>query len=210
MNIEKLKPWNWFKHENESTSHIPVSKDKAVADSAADSKAVIAPQNQAVSSLMQLHQQMDRLFDGVWRSFGVSSQAHSSNLGFTRPISLMGNNLFENSLLGDYSTKLDISGGEDNYEISIDLPGFAEDDISIEVRANTLIVKGEKEEKNESKDKQYYRMERSIGSFQRTLSLPEDASRDDISARMKNGLLVINIPRKALAQDDVKRISISS
>ena len=127
-----------------------------------------------------------------------------------QPSSLMGSNLLGGSLLGDYRAKLDVSGNNNEYEVSIDLPGFSEDDIEIELNGNILTVKGQKEEKNESKEKQYYRIERSSGSFQRTLSLPEDANRDDISANMKNGLLVITIPRKELPKDDVKRISITA
>ncbi|WDE11743.1 Hsp20/alpha crystallin family protein [Thalassomonas haliotis] len=205
MDIEKLNPWNWFKHEDDSTSQIPVSKNDAPGESSSDNKSLTTPQNQAMGSLMKLHNEMDRLFDDVWRSFGKPS---SSRL--MRPSSVFGNSLLDNSILGDYRAKLDVSGSEKEYEVSIDLPGLTEDDIQIELNGNTLTVKGQKEEKSESKDKQYYRVERSIGSFQRTLSLPEDASRDEISANMKNGLLVIQIPRKALPKDDVKRISISS
>ena len=203
MNIEKLKPWNWFKHENDTVSQIPVSKKDVSADVV--SPEAISTPNQAVGSLMQLHRQMDRLFDDVWQSFGLPS---SSRL--MQPSSLMGSNLLGASLLGDYRAKLDVSGNNNEYEVSIDLPGFSEDDIEIELNGNILTVKGQKEEKNESKEKQYYRIERSSGSFQRTLSLPEDANRDDISANMKNGLLVITIPRKELPKDDVKRISITA
>ncbi len=203
MNIEKLKPWNWFKHENDTVSQIPVSKKDVSADVV--SPEAISTPNQAVGSLMQLHRQMDRLFDDVWHSFGLPS---SSRL--MQPSSLMGSNLLGASLLGDYRAKLDVSGNNNEYEVSIDLPGFSEDDIEIELNGNILTVKGQKEEKNESKEKQYYRIERSSGSFQRTLSLPEDANRDDISANMKNGLLVITIPRKELPKDDVKRISITA
>jgi len=205
MNIEKLKPWNWFKHEDDAAHQIPVSKSDALAESSSKSKQLATPQNQAVGSLLQLHNEMDRLFDDVWRSFGMPSGSKLS-----RPTSIFNNRLFDHSILGDYRAKLDVSGSDKEYEVTIDLPGLSEEDIQIELNGNTLVVKGQKEEKNESKDKQYYRVERSVGSFQRTLSLPEDADRDEISANMKNGLLVIRIPRLALPKDDVKRISISS
>jgi HSP20 family protein len=113
-------------------------------------------------------------------------------------------------VLGDYRAKLDVAGSENQYEVSIDLPGMSEDDIQIELNDNTLTVTGHKEEVNENKDKQYYCVERSVGRFQRTLSLPEDADSDAISAKIKNGLLEIQIPRKALLKADVKRIPISS
>jgi|28_taG_2_1085356.scaffolds.fasta_scaffold00003_189 HSP20 family protein len=205
MDIEKLKPWNWFKHEDDSTTQIPVTKNTATGEGSSEKQILPTPQNQAVGSLMQLHNEMDRLFDDVWRSFGVPS---TSRLFRQNPAA--GGSIFSNAVLGDYRANLDISGDEKEYEVTIDLPGMSEDDVQIELNGNTLIVKGKKEEKNESKDKQYYRVERSVGSFQRTLSLPEDADLDNISANIKNGLLAVHIPRKALPKDDVKRISISS
>ncbi len=205
MNIEKLKPWNWFKHEDASAHQIPVSKSNTLGESSPESRSVATPEHQAMGSLLQLHNEMDRLFDDVWRSFGMPPGTR-----LARPASIFNNRIFDHSIMGDYRAKLDVSGSEKEYEVSIDLPGLSEENIQIELNGNTLTIKGQMEEKNESKDKQYYRVERSVGSFQRTLSLPEDADRDEISANMKNGLLNIKIPRKALPKDDVKRISISS
>lgn len=205
MNIEKLKPWNWFKHEDDSASQIPVSKQGSSGKLTHGSNDLFTAQNQAVGSLLQLQKEMEQLFDDVWHSFGVPSVSRE-NL----PTSELGSNLFGHSALSDFRAKLDVAGSEKEYEVSIDIPGLSEDDIQIELNGSTLTVKGQKEEINESKEKQYYRMERSVGAFQRTLSLPEDADRSAISANVKNGLLVIKIPRTELPKDDVKRISISS
>lgn len=205
MNIEKLKPWNWFKHEDDSTSQILVSKQENAEEFKQATKDLSTPQNQAVGSLLRLHQEMDHLFDDVWRSFGVPSVSR-----LTRPTSALSKNLFEHSPLGDYRAKLDVAGSEKEYEVSIDIPGLSKDDIQIELSGNILTVKGQKEEINESKDKHYYCTERSVGAFQRTLSLPEDANKNAISANVKDGLLEIKIPRTALPKDDVKHISISS
>lgn len=205
MDMEKLKPWNWFKHEDDSTHQVPISKNEVSGENQANTKSLSTPPNQAIGSLLQLHDEMDRLFDNAWRSFGMRSHAR-----LVRPTSILDNSLFENSVLGGYRAKLDVSGSDKEYEVSVELPSMSEDDINIELTGNTLTVKGQKEEKSESEDKQYYRLERNVGSFQRTLSLPEDAERDEIVATMKNGLLVIKIPRKALPNDDVRCISISS
>lgn len=205
MDIEKLKPWNWFKHEDNSNMQIPVSKNEVTISNPQDADMPTTPQSPAFGSLMQLHTEMDRLFNEVWRSFGMPS-----NSKITGPSARFESHLFNNFLPGDYQAKLDVSGDNREYEVSIDLPGLSEEDIQIDLRGNILTIKGHKEEKNESKDKQYYRIERSAGSFQRTLSLPEDADQNDISANIKNGLLVIRIPRKELANEDVKRISVSS
>jgi HSP20 family protein len=199
--MEKLKPWNWFKHEDYVANQIPISKNEGAVETLANVKSLSTPQNQAVGSLRQRHNEMDRFFDDAWRSFGMP--AHSR---LARSPSIFDNDLFENSLLGDYRAKLDVSGSDKEYEVSVELPSMSQDDIHIELSGNTLTVKGQKEEKNESKDKQYYRLERNAGSFQRTLSLPDDADRDEIVANMKNGLLNIKIPRIASPKDDVRRI----
>ncbi len=205
MNIEKLKPWNWFKHEDNSASQIPVTKKDASGEVLRKTNETAVNTSQAMGSLLQLHQDMNRLFDDVWRLFGMPSTSSVS-----RPASLIGGSLFDSPFLGDYRAKLDVSGNKKEYEVSIDLPGLSEDDIQIELNGHTLIIRGQKEETNETNEKQYYRVERTAGSFQRTLSLPDDANRDAITANMKNGVLAIKIPRLELPEDDVKRISISS
>jgi len=53
-------------------------------------------------------------------------------------------------------------------------------------------------------------MERSYGSFQRVLSLPEDADQDKINATFKKGVLTVTMPRKALPQSDVKQIEVKT
>jgi len=204
MYIDKLNPWNWFKLEDDSPTQIPVSKKETKNDLKSKKQSQIVSRSSPVNSLMQLHQEMDRLFDDVWQNFGMPGFSR-----FTGPAPLWGPGLFDESTFGDFRARLDLSGDEKGYLVSIDLPGLSEDDIKVDLTGDTLIVKGEKEEKHESKDKQYYRVERCAGSFQRTLSLPKDADHDSISASMKNGLLEIKIPRKALPKEDVKRISIT-
>lgn len=122
---------------------------------------------------------------------------------------LISNPLSDRLLFANRS-KLDVSVSENEYKISVDLPGLSENDIQIELGPNTLIVKGQMKQDKESKGKQYYCVERSMGAFQRTLSLPEDVDQDAISATMKNGLLVIKLPRKTTARNSIKRVSISS
>jgi HSP20 family protein len=78
----------------------------------------------------------------------------------------------------------------------------------VELEDNTMIIRGEKNQEKEEKDKNYYRVERSYGSFQRVLSLPEDAAKDDIQATFKNGVLTIKIPRRAMPKANVKPIEV--
>ena len=188
MNLEKLKPWNWFKHEDTASAasqQVPVARGQG--GSAAD-------------SLVLLHREMDRWFDELSSSFGLPSLARK----------LGGGERGAGSLTSFYQPLIDVSGDANSYEIKLDVPGMTEADLSIDVRDDVLVIRGEKQEKNESKDKHYYRMERSYGAFQRTLALPDDANADEISARLDKGVLRLEIPRRESTAKDVRSIPISS
>ena len=82
-------------------------------------------------------------------------------------------------------------------------------DVALELSDDTLVIKGEKKHEKDRKEQNYYQMERSYGSFQRVLSLPEDAAQDGIAATYKHGILTITIPRKARPATKAKRITIN-
>lgn len=102
-----------------------------------------------------------------------------------------------------FTPSADATLSDDKYEISIELPGVAEDDIEVAVHDRLLSIKGEKQSETESEGKTYYFSERRYGAFQRSFRLPEDASADKIKATFKDGVLMISIPkRKALPTSD--------
>lgn len=185
MNLEKLKPWNWFKHEENqaNTGDLPVTRNQS-----ADKAGTLS----SPGSLLGLHRDMDRWFDDAFRSFGMPSL------------------LADSSMSKLYRPQIDVSADDNHYEIALDVPDMSESDLDIEVKGDVLMIRGQKEERTEKKDKHFYRVERSCGSFQRTLSLPDDANADEISAGLKKGVLRLSIPRRQSATEDVKRISISS
>lgn len=191
MNLQQLNPWNWFKHEESSSgSTIPVKKSDAVP--------VDAKQNvPANNSVFQLHREIDRLFDEAFRGFGFPA---------LRP-SLLSDSVFSRSA---FDAKLNVASDDKAYHISLEAPGMTEKDINLELSNDVLVIRGEKKEENETKDKHYYRVERSYGSFQRVLNLPDDCDQDAIKANMKNGLLEITLPRKALPVPNKKQIPINS
>ena len=194
MNLEKLKPWNWFKHEengNGKGTHIPVSR----------SEVENMPQT-GPGSLMSLHRDMDRWFDDAFKSFGMPSL--TSNLQSRAMPGISFSNI--------YRPQIDVSGDSNCYEIKLDVPGLTESDLSLEVKDDVLTIKGQKEERSEDKDKDkhYYRVERSYGSFQRTLALPDDAIGEEIKANLDKGVLRLEIPRRETAKEEVKRISINA
>lgn len=91
---------------------------------------------------------------------------------------------------------------------SQEVPGVDEKDVKVEIANDTLTIRGEKTQEKEEKDKNHYRMERSYGSSQRMLSLPEDADQKGVSATFKNGVLTVAVRRKAAPQANVRQIEI--
>ena len=90
---------------------------------------------------------------------------------------------------------VDISETENGYEIRAELPGVSEDDVNVSVTDNVLTVKGEKRQEAETEGKNYHRVERRYGSFQRRFSLPSEVETDDIKAEFSDGVLRLSIPK---------------
>ncbi len=193
MNLEKLNPWNWFKHEEGTGKEhgIPVSHSENAAMPAGVAGA---------GSLLRLHRDMDRWFNDAMSSFGMPALGSG----------LLPSALSDTAATNFFRPQIDVSADDNCYEIALDVPDMSESDISVEVKGDMLLIKGQKEDRSEDKDKHFYRVERSYGSFQRTLALPDDANADEIKADLKKGVLRLEIPRRVLAGNDVQKISISS
>jgi HSP20 family protein len=187
MDIKKWVPWNWFKKEEEDAGKmVPVKRENAKEQGGVPAH-----------PLQQFHHEIDRLFDQAFRGFGLSP------FGFDQP-------LFPRLADGILKPTLDLGATDKEYTITVEIPGVDEKDIKLEIINDTLTISGEKKQEKEEKEKNYYRMERSYGSFQRMLSLPEDADQDKVNATFKRGVLTVTMPRKALPKSDVKQIEVKS
>lgn len=178
MDFKKIAPWNWFKDE-ENTQ---------------DNPSIIRKESQYQSPVAQLHEEIDRFFERMMRSFGLDSHFF--------PDSLHTNN---GTLL---KPNVDIAATDTAYTITVEAPGVTEDNIQLELVDDTLTIRGEKKQQTESRDMDFYRIERRYGTFQRVLSLPEDADRENIDAQFKNGVLTITVPRRAQSKPRGKIINI--
>lgn len=187
MNLQDLNPWNWFKHEEPekgSSETIPVKREDYTG-----SQLTVPP-------VQQLHREIDRLFDEAFRGFP----------SFGR--SALWDRMLSEGISQSFHAHLNVASDAQQYTITLEAPGLEQDDLSIDLKERTLVIKGNKREESEDKDKQYYRIERRYGAFERVLSVPDDADVDGINASMKNGLLTINIPRKEVEESEVKKITI--
>jgi HSP20 family protein len=102
---------------------------------------------------------------------------------------------------------VDLVEDGDSYVLRADLPGVGEEDVKVEVEENVLRITGERStEKSESRDG-FYRLERSSGSFARSLRLPEGVDADRIEATYTDGVLELRIPKPE--EQKPRRVAIS-
>lgn len=105
---------------------------------------------------------------------------------------------------------VDMTESDKAYEINAELPGMDEKDIEVKVVNGDLMIKGEKQEEKEEKQKDYYLHERRFGSFERRFQVPQGADTDKIEASFKKGVLTVTLPKKPEAQKPAKKIEVKS
>lgn len=92
---------------------------------------------------------------------------------------------------------MDLAEADDHFVLKADLPGLSEDDVSIEIQDGTLTLSGERKAEHEEHEKGWHRVERSHGSFSRSLSLPQGVDADAVTADFDKGVLSVRIPKPA-------------
>jgi len=184
MDIKKLNPWNWFKHEEKQQRDIPVKQGD------------ILPASHPFSNMLQLHREIDRLFDDAFRGAAAPGQAPLLN------------RLLGNDFIPAFHASVDVLSDDKNYTITLEIPGLEKKDISLELQDRMLLIKGNKQQEKEEKDKHFYRIERHYGTFERVLAIPDDGDAEQISASMKNGILTVTIPREDTVDSSVRKIEI--
>lgn len=140
---------------------------------------------EATHPMLGLQQSVNRLFDEFFDGFGLTP------------------------FVGDFVPQVDMVENDREFKVSVELPGLEEKDVNVTLAHNLLTISGEKKEEKEDKGKNYYRMERSYGSFRRSIPLPDEVEADKAEATFKKGVLTVNLPKTAEAQNR-KRISIKT
>jgi HSP20 family protein len=103
---------------------------------------------------------------------------------------------------------MDLVEAEDHFLLKADLPGLTEGDVNIEVQDGTLTISGERQAEHEARDGGFFRIERSFGSFNRSLTLPDGVDPEGIAASFSHGVLEVRIPKPE--ERKPRRISISA
>lgn len=119
------------------------------------------------------------------------------------------NDLFNNDWMvraNATAPAINVIEGEHEYKVEVAAPGMKKDDFNIKIdEENQLIVSMEKKQESneEKKNGRYLRREFSYTKFQQTMILPDNADKDKIAAKMENGVLTIDIPKKS--EEEIKK-----
>ena len=108
---------------------------------------------------------------------------------------------------GSWSPRVDIEETDKDVLVTAEIPGMSKEEVKIDIRNNTLTLSGEKKQEKEIKEKNYYRLERRYGSFQRSFVIPAEIDRDKVKASYKDGILSITLPKTKEGQ--TKKIDVS-
>lgn len=143
--------------------------------------------------LMSLRDEVDRLFDNFFPSaFGRS--IFDVDPWRDRALRAM----------GDITPHMDVTECANRYDVSVELPGMDEKDVTVKVQGDLLTIAGEKKaERTEDTDATHL-TERSYGSFVRSLRLPDDADADGIKADYAKGVLTISVPKRPDGKNEKK------
>lgn len=110
--------------------------------------------------------------------------------------------------LDDFSPSVDISETDHDIQVTAELPGVDENDVEVTLIGNTLTIRGDKHAGKDHSEKDYHLIERSFGSFQRTMPLGFDADPDAVDAKFANGVLTVIVPKPAEQVRKAKKITV--
>jgi len=170
-------------------------------DTAIEVKKAMPPREAVPDVWRSFRNELDRLFDRFDGGFRLPSMRRMFDLEpFWRSEASFGIN----------APAVDVTEDDEAYKVTAELPGLDEKNIEVLLAGNQLVLKGEKRQEKEEKDKDYYLSERSFGSFQRSFRLPDGVDQDKIAATFAKGVLTVTIPKTAEAQKQQKKIEVKA
>lgn len=144
-----------------------------------------------------MQREMNHIFDDFFRSWDMPSMGRSFAVSPFDPLE-------QNIAM----PRIDVHETAKELRISAELPGMTEKDIDVSLSKDMITLSGEKKQEIEENVKGWYRMERSYGSFTRSISLPCDVDQDSCQASFKNGVLSVTLVKTPQAQSTMKSIPI--
>lgn len=128
------------------------------------------------------------------------------------------NRLFDSTFKGNSSSStltawapaVDIYETENELVVKADLPDISEKDIDVRVENNMLTIRGERKFDQTVKEDNFLRVERAYGAFSRSFSLPNTVNTEGIQATYKNGVLQVELPKRAESKPKQVKVNVSN
>lgn len=108
----------------------------------------------------------------------------------------------------EFVPSVDLVERENEFEVTVDLPGLKPEEVTVEFKGGALWITGERKEETEEKTETYHRVERRHGEFRRVLPLPSEVKESAIEAKFTDGVLGITVPKAEAAK--TQRIEVKS
>lgn len=109
-----------------------------------------------------------------------------------------------------FSPSIDLSETDSEVKVVAELPGLGENDVNVSLAHNVLTISGEKKDEHEEEKENFHLIERSYGTFKRSVALSEEIDPDGVEASFKNGVLTVVLPKTTKAQEEVKKIQVKA
>lgn len=119
-----------------------------------------------------LKKEMDRIFDRIWET-----------------------DLPSPAVFGEWTPVIDVLEAKDELIVKVEVPGIEPKEINVQLADQILTITGEKKYEKEEKDDKFYRMERAMGAFSRSVRLPTPVDTSKVTAAFKHGLLTVTLPK---------------
>ena len=110
----------------------------------------------------------------------------------------------------EVSPRIDIAETDGAVEVTVELPGIDEKDVEVVLRDDVLTIRGEKKSEKEEKKKDYHLVERSYGSFARSIRLPFEADSEAVKANFAKGVLKVSVAKPAEVKEKTVKIPVRS
>jgi HSP20 family protein len=116
----------------------------------------------------------------------------------------------DNSALTTWAPAVDIYETGDELVVKADLPDVSEKDLDVRIENNTLTIRGERKFEKKVEEENYLRVERTYGSFSRSFSLPNTVNSEAIKAEYKNGVLTVELPKRAESKPKQIKVNVTN
>lgn len=126
---------------------------------------------------------LDRLFRQMSRQFETAAQAWQRG----DPV----------AALAGGSLSVDVVETDETFRVTVDLPGYEQDDVDVRISDRTLSVTAERERTDTEETARYVRKERQHGTVEREVRLPAAIDAEAVSAEMAHGVLTVTVPKSA-------------